>query len=623
MKVVKCITKAVISLLLVITTVFTVSFTGINEIKTIKAADITYPIKGDYIKILVDDSEYRVAKKTGAGDDNHTYLINSFAFTNMKWDDDARNSGVYDGSLVQSYLEGIYNSMAPKLQGAVVEQSNLEQNSFRPSSFYPYENPDLSTAIQGQKKVFLLDVLEVQEYGDYAERIKLYQKTTPSSSDVITKWLLSNNTNNQDCVFYFIHSYGVGNIDSDNRGPGNVRNNSYDVHHAFVADLDKLTAKITFDSKGGSAVDEQTVALWTVNGAEASNYATKPTDDPTREGYTFKYWYLDDESTEYNFATPVTDDITLNAKWEANKYTVTFDPNEGTVTPTTSEVTFGQAYGTLPTPNRTGYTFKGWFYNDNTQITSETEVSIASNHELKAKWEKDSYTISYDLDGGELDADTVLPSSYTIDDTISITSQPTKANNRFLGWTGSNIETPQTTISFGPNETGNKSYKANWQQIIKYTITYTDGVDDEVIFEDKVLEAEANTNTPAFGEAPTREGFDFDGWEPEVAEKVTANATYVAKWVEKDPEKITISFDMDGGTYNGITGVYNLVVPKGASVLLPKPSKDGYTFDYWQGSRYEANKEYVFEDNHNLKAIWIKKTDPVTPSYVTPKTGIE
>ena len=438
MKLVKCITKAVISLLLVITTVFTVSFTGINDIKTIKADGFTYPSKGNYIKILVDDSEYRVAKKIGDGDNNHTYLINSFAYTNMKWDDDARHLGVYDGSLVQTYLEGIYNSMAPKLQGAVVEQTYLKQNSFRPSTFSPYENPDLSTAIQGQKMVFLLDVLEVQEYGDYAERIKLYQKTTPSSSDYITKWLLSNNTNDQGSVFYFRHSYGQGSIDADSHD-GDVRNNSWDVHPAFVVNLDKLIATITFDSKGGSEVDKQQVALWTVNGAEASNYATEPTA-PTRKGYTFQYWYLDGESTEYVFTRKVTDDITLNAKWEANKYNVTFNPNEGTVTPTSSEVTFGQAYGTLPTPVRTGYTFKGWFYNDNTQITSETEVSIAEDHTLVAKWEKDSYTISYDLDGGELDADTVLPISYTIDDTISITSQPKKANNKFLGWTGSNVD---------------------------------------------------------------------------------------------------------------------------------------------------------------------------------------
>jgi len=101
-----------------------------------------------------------------------------------------------------------------------------------------------------------------------------------------------------------------------------------------------------------------------------------------------------------------------------------------------------------------------------------------------------------------------------------------------------------------------------------------------------------------------------------------AHHAFVAD-LDKLTTKITISFDMNGGTYICIIGVYNLVVPKGASVLLPKPSKDGYTFDYLEGSRYEANKEYVFEDNHNLKAIWIKKTDPVTPSYVAPKTGIE
>lgn len=615
MKVVKCITKAVISLLLVITTVFTVSFTGINEIKTIKADGITYPNKGDYITILVDGKpEYRVAKQTS--DRDHSFLLSSFKLgEKMKYSNNSKND--YEGSVLQAYANGILENLNSKIKAALVEQTDLKQYTYSSET----GNHSAETEFSGQKYVFPLDIKDLNDYaagvsglGNIADKMnELFFKDPVTTRTYI--WLMSKFTYSDCAAFY----------DTTNRiqldSHTSVSSQKQNAHHAFVADLDKLTAKITFKSNG-STVAEQTVALWTVNTEPASNYATEPTA-PTREGYTFKYWYLDDESTKYNFATPVTDDITLNAKWEANKYTVTFNPDGGSVNPISKEVTFDSAYGDLPTPVRTGYTFKGWFYNDNTQITSETKVSIASHHELKAKWEKDSYTISYDLDGGELDADTVLPISYTIDDTISITSQPTKANNRFLGWTSSNVDTPQTTISFGPNETGDKSYKANWQEIIKYTITYTDGVDDEVIFEDKVLEAEANTNTPAFGEAPTRKGYVFDGWNPEVAEKVTANATYVAKWVEKDPEKITISFDMDGGTYNGITGVYTLVVPKGASVLLPKPSKDGYTFDYWQGSRYEANKEYVFEDNHNLKAIWIKKTDPVTPSYVAPKTGIE
>ena len=73
-----------------------------------------------------------------------------------------------------------------------------------------------------------------------------------------------------------------------------------------------------------------------------------------------------------------------------------------------------------------------------------------------------------------------------------------------------------------PGATGIKS---------RYTVTYTDGVDDEVVFEDKVFpDLVVGTATPEFGGTPTRAGYTFTGWSPAVEEKVTKNVTYNATW---------------------------------------------------------------------------------------------
>lgn len=104
---------------------------------------------------------------------------------------------------------------------------------------------------------------------------------------------------------------------------------------------------VTFQSEGGSEVASQ---------IRANTPADQPAD-PTKEGYTFIGWY--NGESEWNFETPVTADLTLTAKWQINRYTITFDTAGGSeVTPIT------QDYGTTITapanPTKTGYTFAGW-----------------------------------------------------------------------------------------------------------------------------------------------------------------------------------------------------------------------------------------------------------------------
>jgi uncharacterized repeat protein (TIGR02543 family) len=102
-------------------------------------------------------------------------------------------------------------------------------------------------------------------------------------------------------------------------------------------------------------------------------------------------------------------DHVLSAKWTANSYTVSFDPSGGAVSPSSKVVTFGATYGTLPVPEREGYTFSCWIASANGanfDVGASTVVSIAADHTLAAKWTALRYTVSFDPRGGS-----VLPTS--------------------------------------------------------------------------------------------------------------------------------------------------------------------------------------------------------------------
>ena len=161
---------------------------------------------------------------------------------------------------------------------------------------------------------------------------------------------------------------------------------AYDFDTPVTGDI-TLTAKwninkytVTFDSYGGTPVPPK-------QEVEYGFTATKP-DDPTLKGHTFAFWYLGEDeqnATAYDFGTPVTENITLTAKWNINKYTVTFDTDGGTPVPPNQEVEYGLT-ATEPTtaPTKTGYTFDGWYLGDEKYGFSD---AVEQNITLKAKWE--------------------------------------------------------------------------------------------------------------------------------------------------------------------------------------------------------------------------------------------
>ena len=180
-----------------------------------------------------------------------------------------------------------------------------------------------------------------------------------------------------------------------------------------------------------------------------------------------------------------------------------------------------------PTPTRTGYTFKFWSREgQNGDVTGQT-VNGWTN--LYAVWEKNTYTVTY-TDGvnGEAFADQAYTAKYE-DTTPAFEGTPARAGYKFLGWEPVVADTV----------TENVTYVAQWEKL--YTVTYTDGVDGKAFKDDVHSDLEKDTPTPAFsGGTPTRKGFVFDGWTPEVAETVTKDVTYTAQWKPVQPDKKAI-----------------------------------------------------------------------------------
>ena len=125
-----------------------------------------------------------------------------------------------------------------------------------------------------------------------------------------------------------------------------------------------------------------------------------------------------------------------------------------------------------------------------------------------------------------------------------------------------------------------------------YTVTYTDGVEEEVFADQVYSNLISGDATPVFNGTPTRNGYQFTGWDPTVAEKVTGNAVYTAQW-EKEEVLYTLIFDANGGAWSGTT-VDGYTVSEGkasrsgvsgteqiTSTSITPPTNQGKVLDGW------------------------------------------
>ena len=290
---------------------------------------------------------------------------------------------------------------------------------------------------------------------------------------------------------------------------------------------------ITFDTNGGSEIAPITQDYGTQIAAPAN---------PTRKGYTFKGW--DKEIPE----TMPAENITVKAQWEINQYTITFDTNGGSeIAPITQD--YGTEITAPDNPTRKGYTFKGW----DKEIP---KTMPAENITLKAQWEINQYTITFDTNGGS----EIAPITQDYGTEITAPANPTRKGYTFKGW---DKEIPKTM----PAE--NITLKAQWE-INQYTITFDTNGGSEIapITQDYGTEITAP-------DKPTRKGYTFKGWDKEIPETMPAeNITVKAQW---KINQYTIAFDTNGGSE-----IAPITQDYGTEITAPdNPTRKGYTFRGW------------------------------------------
>ena len=320
---------------------------------------------------------------------------------------------------------------------------------------------------------------------------------------------------------------------------------------------------ITFDTNGGSEIAPIT-----------QDYGTEITapDNPTRKGYTFKGW--DKEIPE----TMPAENITVKAQWEINQYTITFDTNGGSeIAPITQD--YGTEITAPDNPTRKGYTFKGW----DKEIP---ETMPAENITVKAQWEINQYTITFDTNGGS----EIAPITQDYGTEITAPDNPTRKGYTFKGW---DKEIPETM----PAE--NMTVKAQWK-INQYKITFDTNGGSEIapITQDYGTEITTPDN-------PTRKGYTFKGWDKEIPKTMLAeNITVKAQW---EINQYTITFDTNGGSE-----IAPITQDYGTEITAPdNPTRKGYTFKGWDKEIPKA----MPAENITITARW-KDTEKPTGEII-------
>ena len=358
--------------------------------------------------------------------------------------------------------------------------------------------------------------------------------------------------------------------------------------------------KITFNMLShGTAPSEITVEQGTVVPS-----ADRPAA-PTETGYVFSGWYrtynagaatFDEKySDPFNFATDtVTANTLLYAKWKPVTYTIRYNANGGSVTPTTDTKTYAENL-TLAIPARDGYDFDAWYqnYDSSTKTftneydgTTDISTTQGDTKDVYAKWTPHQYTVNYDLNGVAATAPaTPITKTYGEALAAGVLQNPTNipSGYEFLGWYKEQATTNQWTGSDDlTTGTDPQTIYAKWKMGIVYNVL-KDGTTDigATAVPVKEITGETTYNLPT----TSATGYIFGGWYREAActnpvpDPVTVSAptTFYAKWT---PIEYKIYYkNIEGssiadGEY--VTKTYDANV-----TLNTSPTKDGYDFGGW------------------------------------------
>ena len=331
--------------------------------------------------------------------------------------------------------------------------------------------------------------------------------------------------------------------------------------------------------------------------------------EPT--GYKFLGWATapDSNKIEYAAGDPVfvdaNGDNDLYAVWQVKTYTVTWKNDDGSVLRTDKDVEYGKmpSYGANPTKAATDeytYTFDKW--------TPELEaVTKDATYQAKYTKEANTYTLTYDLDGGEWENDTTYTYPKKYNEEVEVKADPTKTGYTFAGWTSAEVEVVNGKFTMPAK---NVTLKAKWN-INKYTIKWVNWDGSEVRTDTEVPYG-TELEEPA---DPTREAdaeytYTFKDWTPEV-KTVTGDATYKATYT-KEANIYKVTYDLDGGEWTEATNEFPYEYKATVEVVKTVPTREGHKFSGWRSEEVTIENDAFTMPAKDvvLKAVWEANPTP-------------
>lgn len=339
---------------------------------------------------------------------------------------------------------------------------------------------------------------------------------------------------------------------------------------------------------------------------------TKPAEPP-KENHTFAGWYNGDEKEKFDFDADTTNApnvLNLVAKWDINKYTVQFVSEHGSFEDQTVEHGKPIDTGKLTIPDVDGYTFGGWYADEDRTIEFDFTKPITSNTTVYAKWTAKDYEVSFITEHSKAPASQNVKYNGTAADPGKLTAE----GYTFDGWYADEKHT--TEFDFNTQITSDTKVYAKWT-----------ANDYEVSFITEHGDAPTSQNVPYNGTAKnpgklSAEGYTFIGWytdhtcttEFDFSTPITGDTKVYAKW-EKNapvlPDTYALNVSgafvyVDGVDVTAPAGDTTLQLKKDASVRLvadPDQMPSGMVFDRWTilNGALNADDAEKFETGRTLE----------------------
>ena len=264
-------------------------------------------------------------------------------------------------------------------------------------------------------------------------------------------------------------------------------------------------------------------------------------------------------------------------------YSITYNYNggvlpEGVINPES----YDEASDTiiLNNPKKEGYSFEGWTGSngDTPERVVKIEKGTTGNKTYTANYSAVAYTITYVLGADDVINDN--PTGYNPDSETFTLNEPERTGYSFTGWTGSNGDTPQTSVTISKGSSDNKSYTANWS-INSYNLTINKGTGIDTVTGDGSHEY----NSSITASCTMIAGYDFSNWTGDyTSETFTMPAKDVTITANAKPISYCITYSLaEGAMPEGVTNPANYDVTS-STITLKEPTREGYTFTGWTGS---------------------------------------